>query len=113
SGPAHTLQYRCGVIDGSIDVNVRAQLFRKLFLLASSPDCDRTESHVPRKLDTEMPKPANALHSHQISAAQAGIANGVISRDTRAEERGGLHGSELVRNGSDAARFSDHDFRIS
>jgi hypothetical protein len=71
------------------------------------------ESHVPRKLDAEMPKAANALHSDQISAAQASVAKSVVGRNTRAEERGGLYGSELVRNGSDAVRFSNHHFRIS
>jgi hypothetical protein len=71
------------------------------------------ESHVPRKLDAEMPKAANALHSDQISAAQASVAKSVVGRNTRAEERGGLNGSELVRNGSNAVRFSNHHFRIS
>src|SRR4029077_14200458 len=87
--------------------------FRKLFLLASTPDCDRTESHVPRKLDTQMPKAANALHSDQVSTAQAGVAKSVVGRDPRAEKRSGFCGCELIRNRSDAARFSDHDFRIS
>jgi hypothetical protein len=71
------------------------------------------ETHVPRKLDTKMPKAANALHSDQISAAQAGVAKSVVGRDARAEERSGFYGCELIRNGSDAARFSDHHFRIS
>src|SRR5713226_2351851 len=113
SGPAHTLQHRCGIIHGSIDVDVRAQVFRKLFLLASLPDCDGTESHVPGKLDAKVPKATNALHSDQISAAQAGVAKSVVGGDTRAEERGGFCGTELIRNGRDAARFSDHHFRIS
>jgi hypothetical protein len=112
SGPAHTLQNRCGIVDGSIDVDVRAQIFRKLFLLASTPDCGGTESHVPGKLDTKMPKAPNTLHSDQISAAQAGVAKSVVGCDTRAEERGGLCRRELVRNGSDAARFRDHRFRV-
>ena len=60
-----------------------------------------------------MPKTTNALHGDQISAAQAGVAKSVVGRDTRAEERGGFCGSEFVRNGSDAACFSDHHFRIS
>src|SRR6267154_156685 len=60
-----------------------------------------------------MSKAADALHRDQISAAQAGIAEGVVGCDPRAEERGGLRGAELVRNGSDAARFGDHHFRIS
>ncbi len=111
--PRPTLQYRCGIVDGSIDVDVRAQIFRKLFLLAATPDCDSMESHVPRKLDTQMPKATNALHSDQISTAQAGVAKSVVGRDTRAEERSGFCGPELIRNGSDAARFSDHHFRIS
>jgi hypothetical protein len=71
------------------------------------------ESHATRKLDTQMPKATNALHPDQISAAQAGVAKSVVGRDTRAEERGGFCGTELVRNGSDAARLSDHHFRIS
>ena len=75
--------------------------------------CDSMESHVPRKLDTKMPKATNALHRDQISAAQAGVAKSVVGRDTRAEERSGFCGTELIRNGSDAARFSDHHFRIS
>src|SRR4029077_6883693 len=99
------LQHRCGIVDGSIDVDVRAQIFRKLFLLPSTPDCDSTESHMPCELDPRMPKTTNALYGDQISAAQAGVAKSVVGRDTRAEERGGLCGSELVRNGSDAACF--------
>jgi hypothetical protein len=34
------LQYCGGIVDGSIDIDVRAQIFRKLFLFASSTDCD-------------------------------------------------------------------------
>jgi hypothetical protein len=92
---------------------VRAQLFRKRFLLPSTPDRDSTESHLARKLDTKMPKATNTLHRDQISAAQAGVAKRVVGRDPRAEERGGFCGPELLRNRSDAARFSDHHFRIS
>ncbi len=124
SGPAHTLERRGGIVDRRIDVDVRAQIFRKLFLLASTPDGDSTESHVPGKLDTKMSKSANALHRDQIksanalhrdqiSAAQAGVAKSVVGGDARAEKRGGFCGTELVRNGSDAASFSDHHFRIS
>src|SRR5882762_214132 len=113
SGPAHTLQHRCGIIDGSIDVDLRAQVFRKLFLVASLPDGDSAESHVPRKLDAKMPKATNALHRDQISAAQASVAKSVVGCNTRAEEWGGLYGCELIRNGSDAVRFSNHHFRIS
>src|ERR1700681_2772705 len=92
---------------------MRAQIFRKLLLLASAPDGDSMESHVPRKLNTKMPQTANALHSHQISAAQTGVAKSVVSGDARAQQRGGLGRIELFRNGSEAARFSDHRFRIS
>src|SRR5262249_19661047 len=112
-GFAHTLQHRGGILDSSIDVEMRAQIFRKFFLVASTPDCDCTESHTPRKLDTKVPKAANALHGDQISAAQAGIAKSVVCRDPCTEERGRLCGSQLVRNGSNAARFSNHHLRIS
>ena len=70
------------------------------------------ESHVPRELDTKMPKATNALQSDQISSAQASVAKSVVGRDTRAEQRSGFWGPELIRNGSDATRFSDHYFRI-
>jgi hypothetical protein len=43
------------------------------------------ESQLPRKLDTQMPEAANALHGDQISTAQAGVAKSVVGRDTRAE----------------------------
>src|SRR5262245_14369191 len=92
---------------------MRAQIFRKLFLVASTPDRDRTEPHLPRKLDTEMPEPTNALHSDQVSGPQAGVAKGVVGCNSRTKERGGLCGTEFVRNGSDPTRFSDHHFRIS
>jgi hypothetical protein len=68
---------------------------------------------VPRKLDAKVPKATNALHSDEISAAQASVTKSVVGCNTGAEERGCLYGSELVRNGSDAARFSNHHFRIS
>src|SRR5215471_13273774 len=60
-----------------------------------------------------MPKAANALHSHQISTAQAGVAKSVVGCNAGAEEWGSLCRRELVRNGGDAARFSDHHFCIS
>jgi len=41
---------------------VRPQLFRQLFLTASTSDCDSMEAHVPRKLDAQMSKTADALH---------------------------------------------------
>jgi hypothetical protein len=63
---------------------VRTQVFRKLFLISSTPDCHRMESHVPGKLDAKMPEATNALHSYQISAAQSGIAKSVVGGDARA-----------------------------
>jgi hypothetical protein len=81
--------------------------------ISPAPDCDGTKSHVPRKLDPEMPEATNALHGDQISTAQTGVAKGVVGCNARAEERNGICGSEFVRNGCDGARFSDHDFRIS
>src|SRR5215468_1007143 len=71
------------------------------------------ESHMPRKLDTEMPKAADALHGDQVAAAQASIAQSVIGRHSRAEERGSVNGTEFVGNGSDRACLRDHHFRIS
>jgi hypothetical protein len=71
------------------------------------------ESHVARELDPKMPKTTYALHGDQISTAQASVAKGIVRRDTCTQERGGFCGRELIRNGSDAAGFSDHHFRIS
>src|SRR5206468_1964745 len=107
-GSAHTLQHRCGILSSTIDVDVRAQIFRQLFLVASTSDSDSAESHLPRKLDTQMPKAADALHSDQVSTTQAGVAKSVVSRDTRAEKRSGFCGCELIRNRRDGACFSDH-----
>jgi len=85
SRSAHTLQHRCGIIDSSIDVEVRSQILGKLLFVASTPTRDRTESHPPSKLHTQVPKAANALYSDQISTAQAGIAKSVVGCDSRAE----------------------------
>src|SRR6266576_961113 len=60
-----------------------------------------------------MSKAANALHSDQVAAAQAGIAKSVVSRNARTEKRSGVRGCELIRNRSEGACFSDHHFRIS
>jgi hypothetical protein len=68
-----------GIVDGSIDIDVRAQIFRKLFLLAPSTDCISMETHVPRKLNTKMPEATDALHGDQVSSAQArltAVSNG-------------------------------------
>src|SRR5580704_12317471 len=106
------LQHCCGILGGRIDIDVRAQVFRQLFLVTSTPDCDSTKSHMPGKLDAKMPKSTNALHGDKISAAQAGVAKSVVSRDTCAKQGGGFGGLELIWNRADAARFSDHYFRI-
>jgi hypothetical protein len=75
SGVAHTLRGRCGIVDGGVDLDVCAQIFRTLFLFASTPDGDSPESHVPRKLDTRMPKATNPRHGDQLATAQAGVMN--------------------------------------
>ena len=92
---------------------MRAQFLCKFFLVSATADRDRAETHLPRKLDTKMSKATNALHSDQISAAQAGVAESVVGRDTRAEEWSRFRRSKLIGDRSDAARFSDHHFRIS
>jgi hypothetical protein len=71
------------------------------------------ESHVPRKLDAEMPKAANALHRDQVSTAQAGVAKSVVGGDTRAQQGCGFCGCELIGNRTDGACFGDHHFRLS
>jgi hypothetical protein len=71
------------------------------------------KAHVPRKLDAQMSKTADALHSDQISAAQASIAKSVEGRNASAEERGGFRSPEFIGNGGDASRFSDHQLRIT
>src|SRR5712692_1345922 len=73
-GSPHSLQHRSRILDGRIDVGVRAQLFRKVFLLQSPPDRDSPESHLTCELNPKMPKATNALHGDQIAAAQAGVA---------------------------------------
>src|SRR4029077_6765439 len=56
---------------------------------------------------------ANALRPTSFPAAQAGIAESVVSRNARAEERSGFCRRELIGNGGDGACFSDHHLRIS
>jgi hypothetical protein len=68
---------------------------------------------LPRELDTKMAETANTLHRHQVAAAQAGAAQGVIGRNPRAQERRRYRGAEVIRNRGHAARFRDHHFRIS
>ena len=68
---------------------------------------------MPRELDTEMPQTTNALHTHQISAAQAGVAERVLCCDARAKKGGGIRGIEFIRNRRDAPRFRDHHLRVS
>ncbi len=43
----------------------------------------------------------------------AGIAKSVVGRDARAEKGSGFCGTELIWNGSDAARLSEHQFSIA
>ena len=76
-GSAHTLQLRCDVPGGSVDVHVCAQIFRQLFLVVSASDSHSSESHVPGKLDAKMIKAANALNSDQVSGSQTRVAKRV------------------------------------
>ena len=68
---------------------------------------------MPRELDAEVPEATDALHGDQVATAQAGVAQAVVGRDARAEERGGFDGAEPIGNGSDATRFGEHHLRIS
>src|SRR5258708_8354118 len=47
------------------------------------------------------------------STARGGVAKSVVGGNTCAEQRGGIFGAELVRNGSNATSFSEHHLRVS
>src|SRR5712675_2454679 len=60
-----------------------------------------------------MSQATDALDGDEISAAKAGIAEGVVSGDAGAEERGSFGGAEVVGDGGDAACFGDHNFGVA
>src|SRR6267142_885035 len=60
-----------------------------------------------------MSQATDALDGDEISAAKAGVAQGVVSGDAGAEERGGFGGAEVVEDGGDAAGFGDHNFGVA
>jgi hypothetical protein len=68
---------------------------------------------MPCELDPKVPKTTDTLNSDQIAALQTSLAKSVVGRNTRTDERSSLYRSELVRNGSNAACFSDDHFCIS
>jgi len=69
---------------------VRAQIVSQLFLLASTPDGDSMEIHVPATGHQDV-QVRNALHRDR-SRPRNGVAKSVVGGDTRAEERGGFGG---------------------
>src|SRR6267154_2388122 len=60
-----------------------------------------------------MSQATDALDGDEISATEAGVAQGVVGGDAGAEERGGFGGGEVVGDGGDAAGFGDHNFGIA
>src|SRR5260370_4789995 len=60
-----------------------------------------------------MAQATDALDGDEISATEAGIAEGVVSGDAGAEERRGFCGAEVVGDGGDAAGFGDHNFGVA
>src|SRR5712671_1592025 len=60
-----------------------------------------------------MSEATDALDGDEISAAEAGVAQGVVGGDAGAEERGGFGGAEVVGNGGDAASLGDHNFGVA
>ena len=92
SGPAHTVrECRCGIIISRINVEVRTEIFGKLFPCPLHVQARQYE--IPYAGQTEYPgaaEPADTLHRHQIAPAQANIARSVVGSDARAEERSGF-----------------------
>src|SRR6266404_7243088 len=60
-----------------------------------------------------MSQAADALDGDEISAAEAGVSQGVVGGDAGAEERGGFGGAEVVGDGGDAASFGDHNLGVA
>src|SRR6267378_1581264 len=60
-----------------------------------------------------MSQATDALDGDEISATEAGIAEGVVGSDAGAEKRGGFGGAEVVGDGRDAAGFGDHNFGVA
>jgi len=81
---------RRGIVGGSIDVDVRAQIFRKLFLITSAPELRQCGTPCAVQTGPQVPKAANALHGDQISTAATRIAKSVVGGNPRAEKRSGF-----------------------
>src|SRR5713226_3341465 len=93
--PRHTLQYRCGILDSSIDVDVRAQTFRKLFLVPSTPRLRQYGIPCAANWIPRCPRPPMPCAATRYSPRKSALRD-VVGRDTRAQERGGFCGPELI-----------------
>src|SRR5712671_6625302 len=60
-----------------------------------------------------MSEATDALDGDEISATEAGVAQGIVGGDAGAEERGGFGGAEVVGDGGDAASFGNHNFGVA
>src|ERR1700727_1903577 len=71
------------------------------------------KAHLPRELNSEVAKTANALHRYHVSRAQAAIAKRVVSRDAGTDQRSGLFGFQFFRNRRQGSRLGNHHFSVS
>src|SRR5438132_2218763 len=90
-----------------IDVLVRAQLPDELRLVRTARDGDGPEAHARGELDGEVAKAADALDRHGIARPGAAVAERVVRRDARAEQRCYIDGLELL--GEVHTGFVRHD----
>ena len=77
-------------IDRQIDVGIRAQFHRELFLVAAARERHCAETHGVGVLHTQMTQAAHAQHGDQVACACARLAQAVVRGDACAQQRGGF-----------------------
>jgi hypothetical protein len=112
-GAAELLQTLAGRHLFGVHVLVRPELAGQLLLVGPARERDRSESHFGCELQAQVAQTANALNRHRVSGARAAIAECIVRRNARAEQRSRVH--RLQRFGQPGQRLGRHHgvFRVA
>ena len=111
--PPRSFSASADVAVGGVDVVVRAQFERILFLGGAAVDRDGLETHRPGELHPEVAEPADTENRHPVTGQCLGVAQRVVGRDTGAAHRRGFGVGQLRRYPGQRGRRHRHRFRVA
>src|SRR5216683_7794113 len=110
--PAEFLQFSGRVHCGTVDINIRAKLFRKCVIAAASYSGNAITGFLG-ELNSQMTEPANSLDRDKVARQSSAVAESIERSYAGAHQRGGIYIAKRLWHPGQGFHRRNHEFLVA